>query len=247
MKDIVFISDLHLMPERPQIIDLFVRFSEDIAANANALYILGDFLEVWWGDDDPATAYQDVFNALAKLATHYHTEIFLMHGNRDFMIGEALAKRCHFKLIPDPHKISYQFDSQNKRDILLLHGDTLCTDDIEYQKFRQMVRNPLWQQQVLTKTLEQRYQLAKSFREKSKQTTTEKDMSIMDVNQLETEKVFLENNTDLIIHGHTHRPAIHHKKINGKNTCRIVLGDWHDAGSYLRINDCSDFKLQTYQ
>ena len=243
MKDTVFISDLHLMPERPEIMDLFVRFSEDIASKADTLYILGDFLEVWWGDDDPATGYQDVFKALTTLATQYHTEIFLMHGNRDFMIGEAFAKRCHFKIIHDPHKISL-----NNRDILLMHGDSLCTDDIEYQKFRQMVRNPLWQQQVLTKTLEERYQLAQSIRENSKQSTIDKDEFIMDVNQAETEKVFLENDIDLIIHGHTHRPAIHHKTINGSDTTRIVLGDWHETGSYLRINDDSGgLKLQTYQ
>ncbi len=243
MKDFVFISDLHLLPERPEIMDLFVRFSEDIASKADSLYILGDFLEVWWGDDDPATGYQDVFKALTKLATQCHTEIFLMHGNRDFMIGEALAKRCHFKIIHDPHKISLY-----NRDILLMHGDTLCTDDIEYQKFRQMVRNPLWQQQALTKTLEERYQLAQSIRENSKQSTIDKDEYIMDVNQAETEKVFLENDIDLIIHGHTHRPAIHHKTINGSDTTRIVLGDWHETGSYLRINDASaELKLQTYQ
>ncbi|MBN4063629.1 UDP-2,3-diacylglucosamine diphosphatase, partial [Cardiobacterium sp. AH-315-I02] len=110
-----------------------------------------------------------------------------------------------------------------------------------------MVRNPLWQQQVLAKTLEQRFQLAQSLRENSKQATTEKNESIMDVNQAETEKVFLQNEVDLIIHGHTHRPAIHHKKLNGRDTTRVVLGDWHDTASYLRINDSSDFKLQTYQ
>jgi len=243
MKDIISISDLHLMPERPEIMDLFVRFAEDIASKADSLYILGDFLEVWWGDDDPAAGYQDVFNSLIKLATEDKTEIFLMHGNRDFMIGEALAKRCHFNIIHDPHKISLE-----KRDVLLMHGDTLCIDDVEYQKFRQMVRNPLWQQQVLTKTLAERFQLAQSIRENSKQSTTGKDEYIMDVNQAETEKVFLENDIDLIIHGHTHRPAIHHKTINGNDTTRIVLGDWHEAGSYLRINDDSgELKLQTYQ
>ncbi len=247
MKDIVFISDLHLMPERPETMDLFIRFTEDIAAQADVLYILGDFLEVWLGDDDPATGYQDVFNALAKLSITNHTEIFLMHGNRDFLIGESLAQRCHFKLIPDPHKINYEFNSNNKRDILLLHGDTLCTDDVEYQKFRHMVRNPIWQQQVLAKTLEQRYQLAKSLRENSIQSTNTKDESIMDVNQAETEKVFMDNDVDLIIHGHTHRPAIHHKKYNNGETTRIVLGDWHHSGRYLRINGSSSLKLQTYQ
>ncbi len=243
MKDLVFISDLHLMPERPEVMDLFIRFNEDIAAKADTLYILGDFLEVWWGDDDPAVGYQGVFNSLTKLATEHKTEIFLMHGNRDFMIGEALAERCHFNIIHDPHKITVR-----NRDALLMHGDTLCIDDIEYQKFRQMVRNPLWQQQALTKTLAERFQLAQSIRENSKQSTTGKSEYIMDVNQAETEKVFLENDIDLIIHGHTHRPAIHHKTINGGDTTRIVLGDWHKTGSYLRINGTSDeLKLQTYQ
>ena len=243
MKDLVFISDLHLMPERPEVMDLFIRFNEDIAAKADTLYILGDFLEVWWGDDDPAVGYQDVFNSLIKLATEHKTEIFLMHGNRDFMIGEALAERCHFSIIHDPHKITVR-----NRDALVMHGDTLCIDDVEYQKFRQMVRNPLWQQQALTKTLEERFQLAQSIRENSKQSTTGKDEYIMDVNQAETEKVFLENDVDLIIHGHTHRPMIHHKKVNGRDTTRVVLGDWHETGSYLRMNDDSgELKLQTYQ
>lgn len=242
MKDLVFISDLHLMPERPEVMDLFIRFNEDIAAKADTLYILGDFLEVWWGDDDPAAGYQGIFNSLVRLATEHQTEIFLMHGNRDFMIGEALAERCHFNIIHDPHKTTIQH-----HDALLMHGDTLCIDDVEYQKFRQMVRNPLWQQQVLTKTLEERFQLAQSIRENSKKSTTDKDEYIMDVNQDETDKVFMENDIDLIIHGHTHRPMIHHKTINGNDTTRIVLGDWHETGSYLRIKDNSDFKLQTYR
>ncbi len=230
------------MPERPEVMDLFVRFSEEVASKADRLYILGDFLEVWWGDDDPASGYQSVFNSLTRLATQHQTEIFLMHGNRDFMIGKALAERCHFDIIHDPHKINL-FD----RDILLMHGDTLCTDDVEYQKFRAMVRNPLWQQQVLTKTLEERYQLAQSIRENSKQSTTEKDEFIMDVNQVETEKVFMENDIDLIIHGHTHRPNVHHQTINNGDTTRVVLGDWHETGSYLQINDAFDLTLRTFQ
>jgi len=241
MEDIVFISDLHLMPEQPQVMDLFKRFIEDIASEADTLYILGDFLEVWWGDDDPAVGYQDVFNSLTTLATEKNTNIYLMHGNRDFMIGEELAKRCHFQLIHDPHKIKIQ-----DRDVLLMHGDTLCTDDVEYQKFRQMVRNPQWQQQVLTKTLEERFQLAQSIRENSKQSTTDKDEYIMDINQDETDRVFIENNIDLIVHGHTHRPAIHSKTINGNETTRVVLGDWHETVSYLRINDNSELKLEIY-
>lgn len=241
MEDIVFISDLHLMPERPQVMKLFIRFIDEVAANADTLYILGDFLEVWWGDDDPATGYQDVFNSLINLATRQNTKIYLMHGNRDFMIGEDLAKRCHFEIIQDPHKIEI-----NGENVLLMHGDTLCIDDVEYQKFRQMVRNPLWQQQVLTKSLEERFALAKSIREQSQQSTTGKEEFIMDVNQDETEKVFTENDVKLIIHGHTHRPAIHHKKVNDCDTTRIVLGDWHDSATYLRINDTTELALQTF-
>ena len=241
MKDMVFISDLHLMPQRPQTMELFISFVEDIASKADILYILGDFLEVWWGDDDPATSYTDVFSSLTDLSNKHNTKVFFMHGNRDFMIGEALAKRCNFEIIKDPHKIEIQGKSA-----LLMHGDTLCTDDVEYQKFRQMVRSKEWQQEFLNKTLEERFQIAKAIREKSQQSTKQKDEYIMDVNQDETDKVFLDNNTSLIIHGHTHRPAIHHKLIDNINTTRIVLGDWHDTGSYLRINDSSDLQLQTY-
>ncbi len=241
MNDIVFISDLHLMPERPQTMALFSHFADEIAASADALYILGDFLEVWWGDDDPATSYTDVFTSLASLSETHDTKVYLMHGNRDFMIGKALAERCKFELIADPHKIEIQ-----GKNALLMHGDTLCTDDIEYQKFRQMARSKEWQQQFLSKTLEERFQIAKSIREQSQQSTKQKDEYIMDVNQDETGKVFIDNDTSLIIHGHTHRPAIHHKMINNIDTTRIVLGDWHDTGSYLRICDSSDFKLQTF-
>jgi len=242
MKDIIFISDLHLAPERPEIIDLFIRFVNDVASTADTLYILGDFLEVWWGDDDPAIGYQGIFQCLADLANKKNTEIFLMHGNRDFMIGDLLAERCHFKIIDDPLKIEIQ-----GRDALLMHGDTLCTDDIQYQQFRQMVRNPEWQQQALSKTLEERLQLAKNIREQSKKSTNEKHEYIMDVNQEATDKAFIDNHVDLIIHGHTHRPAIHHKTINGIDTTRIVLGDWYETGSYLRINDSSPFALQTFK
>jgi len=243
MQDTVFISDLHLLPERADTLELFIKFTREIAAQADCLYILGDFLELWWGDDEPALGYQKMFDSLSELATNDKTETYLMHGNRDFMIGNDLAQRCHFKIIDDPYKITLQ-----NRDTLLMHGDTLCTDDIEYQKFRQMARNPAWQQQLLSKSLEERYQIAQSIRDNSKQTTSEKEESIMDVNQDETDNVFIKNDIDLIIHGHTHRPMIHHKKVNGRDTTRVVLGDWHASGSYLRINDNSDeLKLQTYK
>jgi UDP-2,3-diacylglucosamine hydrolase len=242
MQDIVFISDLHLSPERPQIIDLFIRFADEVAAEADSLYILGDFLEYWLGDDDSTPSLTPVFDKLIELHERHATDVYFMHGNRDFLVGKQLAKHCRFNLIHDPYKIKI-----HDKDALLMHGDTLCTDDVEYQKFRQMVRSSQWQQQILSKTLEERIEIAKGLREKSQQSTSAKEEYIMDVNQEATDKAFIENNVDLIIHGHTHRPAIHQKKINGIDTTRIVLGDWYNTGSYLRIKDSSQFALQTYQ
>ncbi|MCG6938547.1 MAG: UDP-2,3-diacylglucosamine diphosphatase [Gammaproteobacteria bacterium] len=242
MSDIVFISDLHLAPERPEIIRLFSNFVDEIAAQADTLYILGDFLEYWLGDDDPAPALAPVFNKLIELHEKYTTRVFFMHGNRDFLIGNRLAERCHFTLIDEPYSLKLQ-----GKNALLMHGDTLCTDDVDYQKLRRMVRNPAWQQQVLAKSLKERIQLAKELREISQQSTTAKAEYIMDVNQQATDRVFIENDIDLLIHGHTHRPAVHHKLINNHETTRVVLGDWYKAGSYLRVKDTSDLVLQTYQ
>ncbi len=231
MSNILFISDLHLTPERPQTMQLFLKFVAEIAARADTLYILGDFLEVWWGDDDSASGYQEVFNALSNLATEQQTHVYLMHGNRDFMIGNALAMRCHFTLIDEPYKLQLA-----GKKSLLIHGDSLCTDDIEYQKFRDMVRNPLWQQQVLSKTLEERYALAHAIREKSKVNTAMKTKDIMDVNEKATQQLFIDEKIDLLIHGHTHRQAFHHLTINNKPAQRIVLGDWGEHGNYLRVD-----------
>ncbi len=244
MQDLVFISDLHLAPERPQIIELFLRFCDELAAQADVLYILGDFLEYWLGDDDPSPALTPVFNKLNELSEKHKTRIFFMHGNRDFLVGNKLAERCHFALIEgDTLKIKIQ-----GQDVLLMHGDTLCTDDIEYQKFRQLVRSEQWQQDILSKSIEERIQIANNLREQSKKSTTEKEQSIMDVNVQETEKAFIENDVSVIIHGHTHRPAIHQQIINDKQTTRVVLGDWFKTGSYLRINDnFSEYKLQVFE
>ena len=232
MSDTVFISDLHLAPERPQIIELFLRFADDVAAKADTLYILGDFVEYWLGDDDPAPSLTPVFDKLTELSEKHNTRVYFMHGNRDFLIGDELASRCRFQLIDEPYKLTV-----NGQRALLMHGDTLCSDDIEYQKFRQMVRSPQWKQEILSKTLEERIQIARQFREQSQKSTTEKEETIMDVNQQTTEKVFIDNAITLLIHGHTHRPAIHHKTINQIETTRIVLGDWYHSGSYLIIRD----------
>ncbi len=244
MKDRVFISDLHLAPERPQIIALFLRFIDEIAANTDELYILGDFLEYWLGDDDPSPALTPVFDKLMELSEKHNTKIFFMHGNRDFLVGNELAERCHFELInADTYKVSIQ-----DNDVLLMHGDTLCTDDIEYQKFRQMVRSDQWKQDILSRSLQERIQIAKNLRDQSKKSMTEKEEFIMDVNQQETEKTFLDNKVYIIVHGHTHRPAIHKNTVKNQQTSRIVLGDWFETGSYLRINDdSSEYRLQVFE
>jgi len=243
MQDLVFISDLHLAPERPQIIELFLRFCDEVAAQADTLYILGDFLEYWLGDDDPSPALTPVFNKLNELSEKHKTRIIFMHGNRDFLVGNKLAERCHFELIEDDTlKIKIQ-----DQDVLLLHGDTLCTDDVEYQKFRQLVRSEQWKQDILSKSIEERIQIAKKLREQSKKSTTEKEESIMDVNKQETEKAFLDNHVNVIIHGHTHRPAVHQQVINNQETTRVVLGDWFKSGSYLRLNNnASEFELRSF-
>ena len=241
MSDIVFISDLHLSPERPQIISLFLKFADDIAAQSNSLYILGDFLEYWLGDDDPAPAMTPVFDKLSELYEKHATSVFFMHGNRDFLVGDKLAARCRFTLIDEPYSIMLQGNNA-----LLMHGDTLCTDDVDYQNLRQMLRNPAWQQQMLAKPLEERALLAQQLREKSRQSTAAKQEYIMDVNQQTTDQAFIENNISLLIHGHTHRPAIHHRTINNTETTRIVLGDWYKSGSYLRVKNASELRLQAY-
>jgi UDP-2,3-diacylglucosamine hydrolase len=243
---VLFISDLHLCSERPLSTQLFLEFLTHQGRQARSLYILGDLFESWVGDDvlqDPQAGqpYQSIIDALRQYSDA-GTPVYLMHGNRDFLVGSQLAERCHFTLINDPHKIKIR-----NKDALLMHGDTLCTDDIEYQKFRQMVRSQEWQQQILSKTLAERIEIARSLREKSQQSTSAKDEYIMDVNQNATDKAFIDNNVDLIIHGHTHRPAIHHRTVNGIETTRIVLGDWYNTGSYLRIKNSSPLLLQTYQ
>ena len=243
MKQLVFISDLHLSSERPQIIELFLRFADDIAASADELYILGDFLEYWIGDDDPTPELSPVFDKLLELSETHHTKVYFMHGNRDFLVGDKLARRCHFQLISnDIYKIKIQ-DSE----VLLMHGDTLCSDDVEYQKFRQLVRSDQWQQDILSKTLGQRIQIAKELRDQSKNSMSEKENFIMDVNQLTTDNTFVENQVNTIIHGHTHRPAIHKKILNDQETTRVVLGDWFETGSYLSLTDVANIELRTFR
>jgi len=229
LAEILFISDLHLSAERPAIIELFNRFIKERAIHAQALYILGDFFEYWLGDDDPAEEFESVFNSFALLH-HHKVPVYFMHGNRDFLIQQDFAKRTHCQLITDPESILI-----DQTQIILMHGDSLCTDDIEYQQFRKKVRNPEWINSFLQKSLEERKDIVETLRKASKSETAMKKESIMDVNKQAVINAFKQFNSSWIIHGHTHRPNIHHYDENGHTLTRIVLGDWHDHGSVLSI------------
>jgi UDP-2,3-diacylglucosamine hydrolase len=233
----LFISDLHLAPERPEIIKLFTRFVDEVAKDADNLFILGDFLEYWIGDDDPAEGLDNVFSALQRLHDT-NTRVFMMHGNRDFLMGKKLAKRCGFTLIGDPYPLNI-----NSQTALLMHGDLLCSDDIAYQKFRRKARNPIIRALFKRLPLSVREKIAMSLRETSSKETAKKSEYIMDVNQQTVENTMRQFNTSLLIHGHTHRPGIHEFTLDNQPASRIVLGDWYKHGNYLKLNDNNEFEL----
>jgi UDP-2,3-diacylglucosamine hydrolase len=233
----LFISDLHLAPERPGIIKLFENFVDDVAIHADKLYILGDFLEYWIGDDDKALGLEPVFTALDRLH-QAGTQIKFMHGNRDFLIGQGLARQHYFEIITDPY-----IDKLSNQPALLMHGDLLCTDDIAYQNFRRKVRNKTAQRIFLLLPLFLRERIARSLRGTSEKATSYKSEAIMDVNQQAVEDSMRKAGASILIHGHTHRPGIHEFKVDGKNAKRIVLGDWYKDGNYLRINANNEFEL----
>lgn len=227
----LFISDLHLSQQRPQITQLFYRFLLDRATRAKALYILGDLFEVWLGDDMVLAEDQETLSHLRQLSDQ-DIPIFIMHGNRDFLIGQTFMDLTGCQPLPDPSIIDL-YGTQT----LLMHGDTLCTDDVDYQRFRAMVRDPNQQAEFLARTPQQRITLAKQYRTMSKSETSMKADDIMDVNQRAVEQTMQNADVLQLIHGHTHRPAVHKFTLNGSSACRIVLNDWYDHGSVLVCND----------
>lgn len=229
----LFISDLHLDGERPDITAQFLNFLEREARSAQALYVLGDLFEAWIGDDDPDPDKRRVIAALRSL-THSGVPAYLIHGNRDFLIGRRFAAETGVQLLSDPTSI----DLYGKR-VLLMHGDTLCIDDPDYQRLRRIVRNPIVQFILRRLTLRQRLSLAARMRAGSKAHIESMDKAtpqIMDVNQDEVRRTFEHQRVDFIVHGHTHRPAIHQVQLGDRSVTRIVLGDWYEQGSVLRWN-----------
>ncbi|TXS92931.1 UDP-2,3-diacylglucosamine diphosphatase [Parahaliea maris] len=211
-----FISDLHLDPNRPAITQAFGDFLDE-RRDADALYILGDFFEAWIGDDDDAPLGTEVAGLLADYSAS-GPKVFLMQGNRDFLLGEDFARRSGATLLPDPTVIDLY-----GRPVLLMHGDSLCTGDAEYQQFRRMARSPEWQAEVLGKPLAERRALAAQLRSMSSEANSNKAEDIMDVTPEEVEKALEQHGVDCLIHGHTHRPKRHVQQ-HGE---RWVMGDWH--------------------
>ncbi len=220
-----FISDLHLDHKREEIKKAFFKFLESEASEFENLYILGDLFEVWIGDDFEDDFTREVISELKKFALK-DKNIFIMHGNRDFLLGEKFAEKCGAKLISDPLIL----DKEEKK-IMLSHGDIFCTDDVEYQSFKEKVRNEKWQKEFLSKDLKDREEIAKNLRNESAMKNSKKEDYLMDVNKTEVEKIARENEVEILIHGHVHRPKIHNE-VFGQ---RIVLGDWNKKYWFISL------------
>jgi len=235
----LFISDLHLSQDRPEINALFLRFLHEIAPLGDALYILGDLFEVWLGDDLVPAEYVQAIAGLKSLSSKY--PVYVMYGNRDFLMREEFEKMSGATILREPHIINLE-----QQATLLLHGDTLCTDDVAYQEFRRMVRNPQWQDAMLAKPGQERLALAREYRAMSQAEMAKKELAIMDVNQLSVIETMREHQVHHLIHGHTHRPGVHQFDLDGQPAQRIVLGDWYQHGSYL-LCDGNDCRLHSYK
>lgn len=224
---ILFISDLHLEPKRPTITRVFIDFLQNQATHAEELYILGDFFEVWVGDDDVSNFNEEIVSLLKKL-TSAGLPIYIMHGNRDFLLSQEFMRRTGCQLLSDPTVIDLY-----GQPTLLTHGDSLCIDDIAYLKFRNKVRNPFNQRLFLGLPLSIRKAIARLFRTLSQRRAYQNNFSFIDANFDEIKRSMAENNVQLIIHGHTHLPSIQFFKLQGKDACRIVLSDWETFGNVL--------------
>jgi len=227
----VFISDLHLEDERPEAGEILRKFLRGPAREAEALYVLGDLFEFWIGDDVLTDTAQCVATELSALREQ-GVRCYFVHGNRDFLLGADYARLSGLELLPTTSVVDLY-----STPTLLLHGDTLCTDDLEYQAFRRKVRQPSFQQTFLGMPPAQRLAMARSARDASKAHTGSAAMQIMDVNSNSVEQAFAEHRVVRMIHGHTHRPAMHrHALASGGSGTRVVLADWYKDGSYLRVD-----------
>lgn len=223
----LFVSDLHLDARQPAVIDRFLRLLAGPAQRTDTLFILGDLFELWIGDDDIDPGLVPVLDALRALGD-CGTQVNILRGNRDFLLGEAFAERTGCRLREEPCVFE-----QDGTTALLCHGDALCTDDVDYQQFRALVRNPAWQLEFLCKPVEERRRLAQTARNLSRETTGNKPEAITDVNPQAVAQLMREYGCRVLIHGHTHRPGLHRVELDGLPAHRIVLGDWPQRASVL--------------
>ncbi|MCU7958710.1 MAG: UDP-2,3-diacylglucosamine diphosphatase [gamma proteobacterium symbiont of Bathyaustriella thionipta] len=234
----IFISDLHLCDEQAQTLDFFLHFLARQASQVDELYILGDLFDSWIGDDNRAAPIPQVVKALQALGKQ-NTRLFLMHGNRDFLMGKAFCRATGAQLLQDPHCLQLQ-----SCKILLMHGDLLCTDDVPYQQFRAQIRQPAFIQDFLSRPLQERAAIARQYRQKSMAAQPEKSGDIMDVNENAVRDVLQQYAADILIHGHTHRPAVHEDE---QQRIRYVLSDWQPHAATILKQDSDGFKLLKIQ
>lgn len=231
----LFIADLHLNDQQPEIHQRFVDFLKNKARDARALYILGDLFEYYLGDDCQQGVITQVTKELSQLVTQYQTKCYFMAGNRDFLVSNDFAKAAQLTLLNDPTLV--QLDDYA---VILCHGDHLCTDDSEYQKVRQQLRSQQWQQTFLKMSIPQRIEFAQQARIKSQKHTLSSHADIMDVNAQAVSELFSQfPQSQILLHGHTHRPAFHQLKIKDKAMQRLVVGDWHYQSSYIEYKNNS--------
>lgn len=238
---IAFISDLHLTPERPESTQWFEQFMTRSVGILNTLYILGDLFEVWIGDDGRDTLGQRDAEQILKNTVDAGVQVFFMHGNRDFLVGEEFERRTGCTILADPTIIQLGGES-----VLLSHGDTLCIDDIAHQNARKTMLTSKWKFAFLEKPVDERMRFAQDLRTKSEKEKQVKSMEIMDVNQQYVEEVMRQHKVRLMIHGHTHRPAVHEFDLDGVIAKRYVLGDWYTQKSMLYYSNGS-FALKSQE
>ncbi len=236
----LFISDLHLDPARPEHLAALERLLEEHAGKADALYVLGDLFEAWIGDDDDAPFNRQAIDAFRRFSDT-GSALYFMHGNRDFLLGDQFAARCGGQLLDEGTVV----DLYGTR-ALLMHGDSLCTLDTAYQQFRTLARNPQWQQAMLAKPLQERRAIAQGMRMQSQGNNANKAENIMDVTPEEVIRVMDEADVKHLIHGHTHRPAVHEVPLSDGTGTRWVLGDWGDLGWWI-IADDQGLRLESWQ
>ncbi len=234
----LFVSDLHLDAAEPQAIRRFTDFVERDASGADALYILGDLFEAWVGDDEDDARLAPVVESLARL-TKGGVGCAVMHGNRDFLLGPRFCRATGCRLLGDYERIELGGQS-----VLLMHGDLLCTDDTRYMRLREQLRDAAWQRDFLAKPLAERHSIAGDLRKLSAAEIAAKSFDIMDVSQATVERTMREFKVNVLLHGHTHRPAVHRFMLDGSTATRIVLGAWYEQGSVVRW-DADGFRLET--